>query len=111
MRVVILGGSGLVGRGLGEAWAKDGHAVSIVSRHPEEVPSLTRPVEVLRWDSRGTSGWGDRIDGADAVVNLAGETIGGTNLGQIFLQRWRKSKKKRILDSRVNARRAIVEAV
>jgi uncharacterized protein (TIGR01777 family) len=44
-------------------------------------------------------------------VNLAGETIGGTNLGEVFFQRWTAAKKNRILESRLNAGRAIVEAV
>jgi uncharacterized protein (TIGR01777 family) len=111
MRYVILGGSGLVGRGLAEAWAQDGHVVTIVCRHPEKVPPLQPIVEVVGWDGRTTAGWADRLDGADAVVNLAGETIGGNYLGQIFFQRWSEAKKGRILDSRVNAGRAIVEAI
>jgi len=65
----------------------------------------------VRWDGRTTAGWADRLDGADAVVNLAGETIGGIHVGQIFFQRWSEAKKRRILDSRVNAGRAIVEAI
>jgi len=111
MNVVILGGSGLVGRALSSDWANDGHVVTIVCRHPEEVPPLQPIVEVVRWDGRTTAGWADRLDGADAVVNLAGETIGGIHVGQIFFQRWSEAKKRRILDSRVNAGRAIVEAI
>jgi uncharacterized protein (TIGR01777 family) len=111
MNVVILGGSGLVGRALSTDWANDGHVVTIVCRHPEKVPPIQPIVEVVRWDGQTTSGWGDRLDGADAVVNLAGETIGGNHLGQIFFQRWSGTKKQRILNSRVNAGRAIVEAI
>ena len=111
MHVVILGGSGLVGRALSADWANDGHVVTIVCRHPEKVPPIEPIVEVVRWDGWTPAGWGDRLDGADAVVNLAGETIGGNRLRQIFFQRWTTAKKRRILDSRVNAGRAIVEAI
>src|SRR3990172_967872 len=111
MRNVILGGSGLVGRGLAESWASDGHVVTIVCRHPEKVPPLQPIVEVVGWDGRTTAGWGHLADGADAVVNLAGETIGGTHLRHGFFQRWTTAKKRRILDSRINAGRAIVEAI
>jgi uncharacterized protein (TIGR01777 family) len=111
MNVVILGGSGLVGRALSSDWGNDGHVVTIVCRHPEKVPPIQPIVEVVRWDGRTTAGWADRLDGADAVVNLAGETIGGIHLGQIFFQRWSETKKRRILDSRVNAGQAIVEAI
>ena len=111
MRIVILGGSGLVGRGLAESWASDGHAVTIVCRHPEKASPVQRGVDIVGWDGRTTAGWADRLDGADAVVSLAGETIGGTNLGQIFFQRWSIGKKRRILESRVNAGRAVVDAI
>src|SRR3990172_1224071 len=111
MNVVILGGSGLVGRALSADWANDGHAVTMVCSQDEKVPPIQPIVEVVRWDGRTAAGWGHLADGADAVVNLAGETIGGNHLGQIFFQRWSESKKQRILDSRVNAGRAVVEAV
>jgi uncharacterized protein (TIGR01777 family) len=111
MRVVILGGSGLVGRSLSADWAKDGHAVTIVCRHPEQLSPVQPGVDVLEWDGHTPTGWADRLDGAEAVVNLAGETIGGTNLGQVFFQRWGAGKKQRILESRVNAGRAVVEAI
>src|SRR3989304_2018101 len=111
MNVVILGGSGLVGRALPAAWANDGPAVTIVCPHPEKVPPIQPIVEVVRWDGRTTAGWADRLDVADAVVNLAGETIGGIHVGPIFFQRWSEAQKRGILDSRVNAGRAIVEAI
>jgi NAD dependent epimerase/dehydratase family enzyme len=45
------------------------------------------------------------------VVNLAGETIGGTNLGQVFFQRWSTAKKRRILESRTDAGQALMQAI
>jgi hypothetical protein len=111
MRIVILGGSGLVGRALSEDWAKDGHSVTVVCRHPEKVGGMATGVELRRWDGSTPAGWGELVDGADAVVNLAGETIGGANLGQVFFQQWSTGKKRRILESRVNAGRAVVEAM
>jgi uncharacterized protein (TIGR01777 family) len=111
MRVILLGGSGLVGRALASDLAADGHEAVIVSRHPEHVARIDSRIEVLGWDGRTAAGWGQRVNGADAVVNLAGETIGGRNLAEIFSQRWGKAKKKRILESRVDAGRAVVEAI
>ena len=100
-----------MGRALGADLAADNHEVVVICRHPEHVAPTHSRIEVLGWDGLTTDGWGHLVEGADAVVNLAGETIGGTNLGQIFFQRWSETKKQRILDSRVNAGRAIVEAV
>lgn len=111
MRYVILGGSGLVGRPLAEAWANEGHSVAVVCRHPERVAGMAPTVKLRRWDGRSPAGWDDLVDGADAVVNLAGETLGGTNPREVFFQRWTRAKKREILESRTNAGRAVVEAI
>jgi hypothetical protein len=111
MRVIIAGGSGLVGLALAGDLAADGHEVHILTRSPAGRTPSHAGIHFVPWDGRTASGWGQLVDGADAVVNLAGETIGGTNLGQIFFQRWGRAKKQRILDSRVNAGQAVVEAI
>jgi len=111
MRVIIIGGTGLIGRGLTESLAADGHQVDVVARHPDRPSGPEAPVRFVRWDGRSTSGWAHLVDGAEAVVHLAGETIGGTHLGQVFFQRWTRAKKQRILHSRVDAGQAIVEAI
>lgn len=111
MRVVIVGGTGLIGRGLTQSLAAGGHQVDVVARRPGQPSSREAPVRFARWDGRSTSGWAHLVDGAEAVVSLAGETIGGTHLGQVFFQRWTRAKKRRILHSRVDAGHAIVEAI
>jgi uncharacterized protein (TIGR01777 family) len=111
MRLLIAGGTGLVGTALANALVAEGHTVSVTARHPERASSLDPRVERLAWDGRSSAGWGSRLDGADAVVNLAGETLGGTNLGEIFFQHWTASKKREMVESRLNAGQAIVEAV
>ena len=60
-------------------------------------------VQLAAWDGRTDDGWGALADGAGAIVNLAGE-----NLAE---GRWTADRKRRILDSRVDAARAVVEAV
>jgi uncharacterized protein (TIGR01777 family) len=111
MRYVILGGSGLVGRGLAADWASEGHQVVVVCRHPEKATAMAPGVELRRWDGRTAAGWGELADGADAVVNLTGETLGGRHLGQVFFQHWTDSKKREIRESRLRAGQAVVEAV
>ena len=58
---------------------------------------------MARWDGRTASGWGRQVDGADAVVNLAGENLSSG--------RWTTRQKQAIRESRVNAGKAIVQAV
>jgi hypothetical protein len=106
MRVVIAGGSGLIGRALSDALRADGHAVAILSRDPAR---CTTPdgVDVRRWDARTADGWLDLVESADAVVNLAGENLAGSGL---LPARWNAAQKDRIRDSRIEAGRAIVQA-
>jgi len=102
MRVIITGGRGLIGRALAENLAKDGHEVIVLSRNPEAAKNLPKGVRAEKWDGKSAQGWGKFVNGADAIVNLAGATIS---------ERWSDARKREIRESRVNAGKAIVEAV
>jgi len=102
MRVIITGGTGLIGRALVADLTKDDHETIVLSRRPERAAGLPAEVRVERWDAQTAEGWGSLADGADALVNLAGENIAG---------RWTASRKRRIRESRLNAGRAVVQAV
>jgi uncharacterized protein (TIGR01777 family) len=103
MRVIITGGTGLIGRALAADLAAGGHEVILLSRAPGRVTGLPAGVRAEGWDGRTATGWGPLADGADAIVNLAGENLGAG--------RWTAERKRRIRDSRLNAGRAVVEAV
>ena len=103
MRVVITGGTGLIGRAVSANLASDGHEVIVLSRSPERATLLPDGVRAERWDARTAEGWSHLADGADAIVNLAGESIGAG--------RWTGERKRRILDSRLDAGLAVVQAV
>lgn len=104
-RVVITGGSGLLGRGLTEALLKSGYEAVWLSRDPAGVKKIPSGVRVEKWDGKSTQGWGILVDGADAVVNLAGSSIGIPPIP------WTKSRRESIRTSRVNAGHAVVEAI
>lgn len=108
MKVIITGGTGLIGSALAGDLAKDGHEVIALSRSPERVRHLPSQVRVERWDGRTAAGWGPLADGADAIVNLAGASIAGEGL---LPSRWTQARKERILRSRLDAGKAVVEAV
>ena len=65
-------------------------------------------MQVVGWDAKTAQGWEYLVDGADAIVNLAGESIGGTGL---VPSRWTGARKQRILQSRLDAADAVVQAV
>jgi hypothetical protein len=103
MRVIIPGGTGLIGRPLADRLVKDGHEVVVLSRDPARVAGLPAKVTLAAWDGRTAAGWGHLADGAGAIVNLAGA---GLSEG-----RWTEARKAAIRDSRVQAGQAVVEAV
>jgi len=97
MRIVIAGGTGFLGRPLAAALQSDVHEVVLLSR------SGGAPGTVV-WNPDGTAGpWASIVDGAGAVINLAGESIAG--------RRWSAAHKRRILDSRVDATRSLAAAI
>ena len=109
MRIIITGGSGLIGRPLAAQLVADGHEVIVLSRNPATTAaSLPKGARAQKWDARTAEGWGQMADGADAIINFAGESIAGT--GRIP-SRWTSARKQRILESRVFAGLAVVDAI
>jgi uncharacterized protein (TIGR01777 family) len=98
--VVIAGASGFLGGALRRSLVADGH----------QVVSLTRGLtpadpNAVKWTPDGTASgsWAKSIDGATALVNLAGEGIAD--------RRWSESRKRAIVESRVQATRSLVAAI
>ncbi|MDG1985748.1 MAG: TIGR01777 family oxidoreductase [Planctomycetota bacterium] len=95
--IAITGASGLVGSTLAAFLRTGGHRVlELVRRAP------AAPHEV-RWDPAAGTVDTDALEGVDALVHLAGESIFGL--------RWTEEKKRRIAESRVGGTRAIVDAL
>jgi uncharacterized protein (TIGR01777 family) len=105
MRILIAGGSGFLGRRLGSALLEAGQDVTVLSRARDGVSdTLPAGVVVRRWDPpRVDDDLVAAIRGADAVVNLAGVAIGG--------RPWTPGRKRAILESRLAATGALVEAI
>jgi len=96
-RVVISGGTGLVGRRLAKTLAQRGVAVTILTRDPS---GASVPAGVT------TAGWAEAtlaMDGADAVINLAGEGIAD--------RRWSPARKQALLASRTESTQRLVAAL
>jgi hypothetical protein len=77
--------------------------VIVLSRNPNQPAKLPAGVRVERWDGRSAAGWGRWAEGAGAIVNLAGAGIADS--------RWSDERKREIVASRVDAGKAVVEAV
>ena len=104
MKIIIAGGTGFLGRPLGEALARDGHEIVMLSRRASENAAAGQPFSRVSWTPDGTLGpWASVVEGAGAIVNLAGEPIAA--------KRWTEAQKQRILDSRVLATRSLAAAI
>ena len=96
MRIVVAGGTGFLGHALVERLRHD-HDVMVLTRHP-------RGAGQIPWTAtEGGGAWAAAVQAADAVVNLAGESIAEG--------RWTAARKTAIRASRVAATRAIVGAL
>ena len=99
-KVIVAGGTGLIGRALVPALAASGTEVVVLSRQPEreKLPGA----RMVGWDGRTVSPeWADELAGAVGVVNVAGASIGS--------RRWTKRRKQLILTSRTGSTGALVD--
>jgi hypothetical protein len=103
MRVVITGGSGLIGRAVAREMGGAGHEVVVLTRDPSKVKELPANTRAVRWDGATGDGWAPLLDGDTAIVHLAGESIAAG--------RWTESRKRRIRESRVESGRAVLAAI
>lgn len=101
-RVVVTGGSGLIGSALVRELASANFEVVVLSRSPDGVRGLPAGGRVVGWDGASVGEWAGEVDGAFGVVNLAGAGVAGG--------RWTRERKRRIRESRLAATRAVVEA-
>jgi len=101
--VIIIGATGFIGRALcGELCGN--YEVIALSRDAEGArQSIGGVAKVVEWDARTPTGWEREADGARAIINLAGENVASG--------RWNQARKSRILQSRLDAAKAIVETL
>jgi uncharacterized protein (TIGR01777 family) len=96
-KIVIAGGTGQVGAILARAFHAQGCDVVVLGRKPIEVPW-----RFVEWDAKSLGAWCSEIEGADAVINLAGRSVNC---------RYSVENRRLITDSRVDSARVIGEAI
>lgn len=97
MKIVIPGGSGQVGTLLCRSLLQSGFDVVVLSRRPRPAPW-----RVVAWDGRSLGAWAGEVDGADAVINLAGRSVDC---------RYGSRNRRAILDSRIDSTCAVSQAI
>lgn len=97
MNILVAGSSGFIGSALVSSLSAEGHTVTRLVRRGRAAQGPHIP-----WDPEAGTLNADDVQGAEAVVNLAGENIAG---------RWTARKKARIQDSRVKSTRLLSETL
>ncbi|MHC4956403.1 MAG: TIGR01777 family oxidoreductase [Planctomycetota bacterium] len=104
MKVLVTGGTGFVGTALVAALGARGDSVVVAGRSADRIRKrFGQNVEACEWDPMAGPLPADALDGVDAVVNLAGESVAKG--------RWTRAKKARIRESRVTGTRHLVEGI
>lgn len=98
MKVAVTGATGLIGTALSERLHKQGNEIFAITRRK----SLSSPYNVVHWDVERGELDTSPLEGVDAVVHLAGETIA---------ERWTAKKKALIRSSRVDGTKLLVEGL
>jgi len=103
-RVIVTGATGLIGKAVCKGLQDRGYDVVVFSRDPEsargKVPGATGYVP---WQPEEQGAWAAQVEGAWAIINLAGASVAG--------QRWNDEYKRQIRDSRVIGTRGLVRAI
>lgn len=96
MRVLLTGGTGLIGRAVAGELGRAGHELHRLVRHPPET------AHDFAWNPAAGTIDPRALDDVDAVIHLAGEPID---------HRWTRRRKRAILESRTGGTRVLAEAV
>ncbi len=99
MKVLISGGSGLIGSAISEKLLSEGHEVAVLSRSSK---SPKQGIKAFVWDPAKSHLDEAALEGVEAIINLAGSTIA---------QPWTPHNKELILSSRIDSTRTLVEAL
>lgn len=104
MKILIIGATGFIGRALVPHLVSERFDIVCISRNVNAARKiLGNHINILPWDSRTTQGLLPALSGADAVVNLAGESLAKG--------RWTDKRKQELLDSRVVTGKLLSEAI
>ena len=97
MKIIIPGGSGQVGTVLARALHATQHEVVVLSRNP-----ALKPWRTIKWDGETLGKWADEFEAADAIINLAGQSVNC---------RYTPQNRRIITDSRVKSTKIVGEAI
>jgi uncharacterized protein (TIGR01777 family) len=102
INILIIGGTGFIGRTLSSAFSAHGYNVVVLSREFSRASSMSENIPVIRGDILNPGQWQEIISDYDVLINLAGASV---------FRRWTPQAKREIMDSRIVTTRNIVDAL
>lgn len=100
MKITLTGASGFLGKKLIARLQSEGHQLHLLGR--KRPADLSGSASFTQWDALSGEVPVEAVDGADAILHLAGEPVA---------QKWDDTVKRRIRESRVNGTKALVAAI
>lgn len=101
-KIIISGGTGLIGSHLSKKFTDKGCEVFILTRSPEEYSPPSEKIKYIKWDlNESNENYKALFENATAVINLAGASVGS--------KRWTEDFKKVLYDSRIKTTRKLVD--
>jgi uncharacterized protein len=98
-RLILAGGSGFLGQALARHFSALHWEVVVLTRHPVEPAPVARSVV---WDGETLGSWANELEGAAALVNLAGRSVDC---------RYTSANRRILMDSRLKPTRVLGEAI
>ena len=103
-RVVVTGATGQIGRALCKQLVAKGYQVVVFSRNPQQARrAVPNAADYVPWQPAESGDWASKVDGAHAVIHLAGASL--------FGKRWSAEYKREIIASREIGTRGLVNAI
>ena len=99
----MTGGTGFIGQALVPALLADGHAVTVLSRRTQPLSGDMAAARLVHWPGPPAEIPDEALDNPEALINFAGESIGGG--------RWTKARKDILYKSRIETTRWLVASV
>ena len=111
-KIIIAGGSGFIGQEIAKYFEKENEIIILTRKIENErnnrnyYTTLTQndlsKIRFVKWDGKTVGDWANELNNAAIVINLAGKTVNC---------RYTSKNKKEIIGSRINATKAIGEAI
>lgn len=105
MKIVIAGGTGLLGTSLTNLWSDKNHDLVVLTRKSSSnIKSSNSSVHFVTWDPLQTGDWVQELEGTDVFINLVGQSLASG-------LRWSNGVKSKLLESRTVPTKTLTQAI